>query len=148
MMQADPPEDLGGLCRDLGIGLRARARMLEKYGEPEVLMKLQKLWRKTVPERPRLLHRESGRGYTTQPALAMQGEPEAVSPGDQRRITAEAHAKEADVSALVTAQRQQLTLEKRLQGVRDEAALRRVDLSSDERVIESRLRAIKDKLAA
>lgn len=49
------------------------------------------------PEPPRLLHRRSERGYTTQPALAMPADPgEAVPAAFQDDLSRDAHQRDAE----------------------------------------------------
>ena len=47
-----------------------------------------------MPDAPRLLHRDSAHGYTSNPSHALRGEPEAVPEGDQDRLTLAAAANE------------------------------------------------------
>ena len=58
---------------------------------------------------PRLLHRRSEQGYTRSSAVALHGEPEAVSESEQRAISTEARARfteaRADELARVDAKR-------------------------------------------
>jgi hypothetical protein len=49
------------------------------------------VWFKVAGDPPRLLHRNSQRGYTRNPHQALEGEPEAVPELAQQAITDEAH---------------------------------------------------------
>jgi hypothetical protein len=141
-----PPDDIDRLVEVLGYDEERMAGMREKHGD-NLLRILQRDWRRRQ-HTPRLLHRDSTRGYTGEPALALPGAGEEIDEESQRRITADAHAKEQDVETLAQAAREQHTLAQRLAEVRAEAARRKVDLSKDERVIKKRLQAIEKRLRA
>jgi hypothetical protein len=99
---------------------------------------------------PRLLHRDSSRGYTRNPHLAMTDEPEAVGQewlegfaldangGESARRRRQARAEEAE----------RRSIEQRLARATAEARLRGVDVSKDLRVIQMRVQAIETRLAA
>lgn len=141
----ETPESIAALAKDLGIS-RAHLRALtEKHGE-DLLEVLQEQWRRKVPERPRLLHRDSTRGYTAERALALHDEPEAVDALSQRRITAEAHADDLTRRQADLERRRKLAPERRLALARREAKARRIDVSAKERVIERQITAIERAL--
>lgn len=135
-----PPDNIEQLARELKLS-GAQLEGLEAKHGGNLLRVLQKVWRGRQEKR-RLLHRDSSRGYTDEPALAMPNEPEAVDEDEQRRITAEAHAREHEAHELASLEREQRILTERLAGVRADSAERKVDLSKDERVIQRRLQAI------
>ena len=49
-----------------------------------------------MTDTPRLLHRHSEHGYTDRPEQALNGEPEAVTAAEQRRLTADAKQRATD----------------------------------------------------
>jgi hypothetical protein len=55
-------------------------------------------------EPPRLLHRSSQYGYTSNPAAALPGEPEAVDAATQRALTQSAHRRAGDYQRQAWAQ--------------------------------------------
>lgn len=88
-------------------------------------------------EQPRLLAARSQMGYTASPALALAGEPEAVSRADQAVITAQAQARDQELRGdeFVRARRK---LERELE---------KLELFNDARV-HDRVRLIRRNLAA
>jgi hypothetical protein len=50
---------------------------------------------KQVEEKPRLLHKRSHHGYTSDPMMALHGEPEAVSKAYQAQLAREARMRRA-----------------------------------------------------
>lgn len=145
-MSTRPPDDIDELVAALGYDQERVVALEEKHGD-NLLRILQRDWR-ARQHTPRLLHRDSSRGYTGVPALSVPGAGEEVGADDQRKITAEAHAREQDVETLAQAEREQRTLAERLSDIRAEAAMRKVDMSADERVIKRRLQAIEKRLRA
>lgn len=102
-----------------------------------------------MPEEPRLLHRRSERGYTSQPALAMPHSEEAVPKDWQEAFSKEANDRDSirragNLQERLKAEREQL--DARLQSLNSLATTNGVDVRSDVRVIERRLDAIDAKL--
>lgn len=98
---------------------------------------------------PRLPHRQSERGYTSNPRDAMVDEPEAVDAATQARISDEARGR--DVVRRGWLEQQALdssrTLEQQLADVRRRGRVVGVDLRDDERAVQRRLFAMARKVA-
>ncbi len=98
---------------------------------------------------PRLLHRQSERGYTTNPRDAVPDEPEAVDAATLTRYAKKARERDTarggymDQRALQEAE----TLEAELATIRRLGRARGVDLRDDERVIRRRIAAMARKVA-
>lgn len=146
MRPGKPPDNEAELVKILGLSDEHLEGLREKHGT-QLLSTLKTMWRKTRHQ-PRLMARDSSRGYTNEPAVAMAREPEAVSEEEQRAMTAEAHAREADTETLAQLQREQRTLPERLNEIRAASKREKVDRSADERVIRKRLQAIEKKIRA
>jgi hypothetical protein len=144
MRTQKPPDNEEDLVRILGLSDEHLKGLREKHGG-QLLAVLKTMWRKTRHQ-PRLLARDSTRGYTNEPAVAMTREPEAVGEEEQRMMTADVHAREGDTETLAQLQREQHTLPERLNEIRAAAKREKIDRNSDERVIKQRMRAIEKRL--
>jgi hypothetical protein len=96
---------------------------------------------------PRLLHRQSERGYTTTPRDAVPDEPEAVDAATQTRITAEARRRDTMRRGWLDQHLldERASLEQRLDRARELARQRGIDVRQDVRIIERRIAAIERK---
>jgi hypothetical protein len=97
---------------------------------------------------PRLLHRQSERGYTNNPRDAVPDEPEAVDAATQTRITAEARRRDTVRRGWLDQQLldERASLEHRLDRARELARRRGIDVRQDVRIIERRILAIERKV--
>lgn len=91
-----------------------------------------------IGDQPRLLAARSQHGYTTSPALALAGEPEAVSESEQAVLTAMAHARDQALreDEFVAARRAMEHELEKLEGFNDQRVYDRI------RLIRKNLRAI------
>ena len=98
-----------------------------------------------MPDIPRLLHKRSHHGYTTDPAKAMFGEPEAVSADAQRAITAQAHdhAHQLQVAKWIEAR---ADIQRRLDWVWSQRFRR--DVQSQVRALERQLQRLDQRIAS
>jgi hypothetical protein len=84
---------------------------------------------KMAPQQRRLLHRDSSHGYTENPVMALQGEPEAVSEFEQEQITAEAHERFRGIRSDEVRRREERARLNRLRDLERRAQSQGLDLS-------------------
>jgi hypothetical protein len=85
--------------------------------------------------RPRMLHRDSSRLYTSNPAMGMAGEPEAVDEQWQEAVTAQAKERALWAAKRSEADRALLSTEERVRLAQDIAKRRRVGLRDELRTL-------------
>lgn len=158
MRQADMaavPTDLQDLAKSLGYSLKQLRKLGDKHGDALIGI-LQRRWVDQVPEKTRLLHRDSSHGYTDRPEQRMgtssqklpgtlSQEPEAVSAEDQQRITDQVMDSAAQAATLLAATRAAQPLAERLAGVMADIP---PNGRSDLRVIERRIEALEARRAS
>lgn len=88
---------------------------------------------------PRLLHRDSSRGYTENPHLAVLHEPEAVSAEEQAKITDVVRQRNRAELEAEKARREKHSLEQRLSIARKVAEVRGIDIQMKERALERQI---------
>lgn len=96
--------------------------------------------------RPRLLHRQSERGYTAVPADALPDEPEAVEAWVQERITREANERAAATRRAEVDELGSSDLAERIDRLERMANIAGVDVSREVRVLERRLADLRRKV--
>jgi hypothetical protein len=96
---------------------------------------------------PRLLDKRAGRSYTTNPALAMFREPEAVDEETQRRISADARRRFAEDRADELARRDAVSRSVRLRNMQTEIRRLRIDARRELGVIDAQLDLLGRKAA-
>ncbi|MGZ4254808.1 MAG: hypothetical protein ACXVS6_22665 [Solirubrobacteraceae bacterium] len=95
-------------------------------------------------DQPRLLHRRSQRGYTSDPAYALFAEPEAVSRSDQERITLAAH-RAAHAAQVAEWEQRRHNVEREIGWLYSQRFQR--DVSAQLRQLEKQLQRIDAKIA-
>jgi hypothetical protein len=93
-------------------------------------------------EDPRLLHRDSTKGYTHVPALALAREPEAIGEDEQTALSVRARAEFAEQRQVETRQRDRQMWSQRLRKAEQRADAKGVDIYRDEIGIRRHIMAI------
>ena len=96
---------------------------------------------------PRLLDKRAGRNYTSNPAMAMFREPEAVDEETQQRYSDEARRRFADSRAAELFTREARSRSVRLRNAQNEARRLSVDVAHELRAIDAQIDLLERKAA-
>ena len=112
---------------------------LYNISEPDLAQPVWAIRFQVDTDPPRLLHKDSSRGYTSDPRLAIRDEPEAIGEADLRRLHSARHAAEQQ-------HRQERSIAARLREAQARARRNGVDISPELAALERQLAAIRAKL--